>query len=84
VLAGSVLHFDEAVRNLMAITGCALAEASVSASATPALLANRPDIGRLAAGRAADIVLLDGDCQVVVTVVDGRVVYDPQQRCTAS
>lgn len=82
VLAGSVLRLDEAVRNLIAFTGCGLAEASLSASTTPARLAQRHDIGRLASGYAADIVVLDGSGQVVVTIVDGRVVFDPQQRCS--
>jgi N-acetylglucosamine-6-phosphate deacetylase len=82
VLAGSVLRFDEAVRNLMAFTGCDLAEASVAASSTPARLAQRPDIGRLAPGCLADIVLLNENHQVAATVVRGRVVFDPHQRCT--
>lgn len=77
-----MLRFDEAVRNLIAFTGCGLGEASLSASATPARLARRCDIGRLAPGYAADIVMLDESNRVVVTVVDGRVVFDPQQRCT--
>jgi N-acetylglucosamine-6-phosphate deacetylase len=81
VLAGSVLRFDEAVRNLIEITGCTLADASMSASTTPARLAGRDDIGRLAPGCIADIVLLDEANRVVVTVADGRVVFDPQQRC---
>jgi N-acetylglucosamine-6-phosphate deacetylase len=84
VLAGSVLHFDEAVRNLMAFTGCELAEASMSASATPARLAQRSDIGRLAPGSAADPVVLDETHRVVVTVVGGHVAFDPQQRCSGS
>ncbi len=84
VLAGSVLRFDQALRNLIAFTGCGLAEASVSASATPARLASRGDIGRLVAGCAADIVVLDENHEVVVTLVQGRVVFDPQQRCTGS
>jgi N-acetylglucosamine-6-phosphate deacetylase len=84
VLAGSVLRFDEAVRNLIAFTGCTLSEASQSASTTPARLAGRDDIGRLVPGYVADIVLLDEHNQVVVTVVSGRVVFDPQQRCTGT
>ena len=80
VLAGSVLRFDEAVRNLIAFTGCALAEASIASSATPARLARRSDIGRLVPGCAADIVLLDKQLQVAATIVDGRVVFDPHQR----
>jgi N-acetylglucosamine-6-phosphate deacetylase len=81
VLAGSVLRFDEAVRNLIEFTGCTLADASISASATPARLARRDDIGRIAIGCLADIVLLDEANRVVMTVVDGRVVFDPQHRC---
>ena len=81
VLAGSVLRFDDAVRNLMEFTGCDLAEASLAASATPARLAQRPDIGRLAAGCLADIVVLDEHHQVVTTVVGGHVVFDPDERC---
>ena len=81
VLAGSVLRFDDAVRNLMAFTGCGLAEASRAASSTPARLAQRPDVGRLDPGCVADIVVLDGDHQVVATVARGRVVFDPQRRC---
>jgi N-acetylglucosamine-6-phosphate deacetylase len=82
VLAGSVLRFDDALRNLMGFTGCDLAEASISASATPARLARRHDIGRLTPGYAADVVVLDENNSVVVTIVDGRVVFDPQRRRT--
>jgi N-acetylglucosamine-6-phosphate deacetylase len=84
VLAGSVLRFDQAVRNLIRYTGCDLADASIAASATPARLAQRQDIGRLVSGYAADIVLLDEEHQVVVTIVDGRVVFDPHGRTRAS
>jgi N-acetylglucosamine-6-phosphate deacetylase len=82
VLAGSVLRFDQAVRNLIKFTGCTLADASIAASATPARLVGRDDIGRIAPGCIADLVLLDESNHVVVTVVDGQVAYDPQHRCT--
>lgn len=80
VLAGSVLCFDQAVRSLMSFTGCALADASLAASGTPARLAGATDIGRLAVGCLADIVLLDDALQVAATVIGGRVVWDPEQR----
>ena len=83
-IAGSVLRFDDAVRNLMAFTGCELADASRSASRTPARLAQRKDIGRIEPGCTADIVLLDENNRVAATMVAGRVVFDPQQRCTGS
>jgi N-acetylglucosamine-6-phosphate deacetylase len=84
VLAGSVLRLDEAVRNVMAFTGCSLEEAATAASATPARLAQRPELGRIGPGLTADLVLLDEATRVVATVVDGRVVFDPQHRCTQS
>jgi N-acetylglucosamine-6-phosphate deacetylase len=84
VLAGSVLRLDEAVRNVMAFTGCSLEEAATAASATPARLAQRPELGRIGPGLTADLVVLDEATRVVATVVDGRVVFDPQHRCTQS
>lgn len=81
VLAGSVLRMDDALRNLIAFTGCSLAEASVAASATPARLARRADTGRLAAGCAADIVVLDEHRRVVLTIIAGTVAFDPAGRC---
>ena len=84
VLAGSVLRFDQAVRNLMAFTGCSLVDASTCASATPARLARQSELGRLLPGFTADLVLLDEATNVVATVVDGCVVFDPQQRCTVA
>jgi N-acetylglucosamine-6-phosphate deacetylase len=65
----------------MTFTGCGLADASCSASTTPARLAQRHDIGRLDPGCTADIVLIDENNRVAATVVGGRVVFDPQQRC---
>ena len=80
VLAGSVLRFDTALRNLVAFTGCNLAEASLAASTTPARLVGRHDVGRLAPGCAADVVVLDEHLDVVVTIVGGVVAFDPQGR----
>lgn len=80
VLAGSVLRMDEAVRNFMAFTGCSLADASMSASTTPAKLLGRSDLGRVAEGLLADLVVVDGQMNVVATIIAGRVVHDPQHR----
>lgn len=82
VLAGSVLRFDDAVRNLMQMTYCTLQDASRSASGTPARLARRADIGRLAVGLRGDVVVLDSGHRVVATVVGGQVVHDPEARAS--
>ena len=50
-LAGSVLTMDEAVRNLVA-SGASLADAVHAASAAPARLLGRGDLGAAAAGGA--------------------------------
>lgn len=80
VLAGSVLRMDEAVRNLMAFTGCSIFEAVAAASTTPARFLGRGDIGVIEPGAYADVVLLDSTNQVAATVVGGRVVFDPDRR----
>ena len=77
-LAGSVLTFDSAFRNLRAFTGCDMRAAMGMTSATAAAdlgLADRK--GQLAPGFDADIVVLDGDGQLRLTVVRGVVAYDP-------
>jgi len=83
VLAGSVLRMDDAVRNLIAFTGCSLATAAKCASTTPAALLGRSDLGRVAVGRAGDLVLLDDEANVVATVIGGVVAHDLQQRFDA-
>ena len=56
-LAGSALTMIAAVRHVHAL-GVPLAEALTAASATPAALIGRDDLGRLAPGARADVVVL--------------------------
>ena len=79
-LAGSVLRMDEAVRNLIAFTGCCTADAVGAATTNPARLLGRSDVGVLQPGAYADVVVLDAANRVAATVVGGRVLFDPQQR----
>jgi N-acetylglucosamine-6-phosphate deacetylase len=74
-LAGSVLTLDRAVRSLIEITGCTLAQAVRAASTSPAAALDLDDRGNLDPGRKADLVLLDEDLDVVGTIVDGRVAF---------
>jgi N-acetylglucosamine-6-phosphate deacetylase len=74
-LAGSTLTLDRAVRNVTRWTGD-LAAAWQMASLNPARQLGTADrLGRLAEGYAADLVALDQDGTVVLTVVGGEVVY---------
>jgi N-acetylglucosamine-6-phosphate deacetylase len=70
-LAGSALTMIGAVRNLHAL-GVPLEEALRAASEVPARVARRPDLGRLAPGAVADIVVLDDRLDVTRVLVAGR------------
>ena len=69
-LAGSVLTMDEAVRNLVA-SGASLADAVHGASAAPARLLGREDLGVLRPGAPAHLTVLDEGLRVVRTLVGG-------------
>ena len=75
-LAGSVLSLDQAVRNLIAFTGCDPAAALATVTTVPAaLLGLDCTHGRITPGHVADLTLLTPDLQVAVTLVGGKVVY---------
>jgi N-acetylglucosamine-6-phosphate deacetylase len=69
-LAGSKLTLAEAVRNLHAL-GVPLAEALAAATSIPAALAGRRDLGRLAPGQRADVLVLDDALEVRRVLVAG-------------
>jgi N-acetylglucosamine-6-phosphate deacetylase len=73
-LAGSALRMDQAVANAITV-GLGLAEAVAAATRIPADLIGRPDLGRLAAGAAADLAWLGGDLRTRATWVGGERVY---------
>jgi N-acetylglucosamine-6-phosphate deacetylase len=70
-LAGSLLTMDRALANLVAAGG-SLADAVHAASRVPAMLIGRPDLGRIAVGLPADIVVLDDDLHVTRTLIGGH------------
>lgn len=75
-LAGSVLAMDEALRRLIRYTGCTLADALATITATPAdLLGLGHERGRLRAGAWADLVFLTPTLEVVRTLVAGVTCY---------
>ena len=76
VLAGSILSLDQALRNVIEITGCTLTDALAMMTTTPArLLGIEGERGRIAPGCAGDLVLLSPDLHVRQTIVGGEVVY---------
>jgi N-acetylglucosamine-6-phosphate deacetylase len=74
-LAGSAATMPSCLRTLRAATGCSLAEAVATCTATAAGVLGDRDRGRLAPGARGDLALVDDDLRVVATVVGGRVVH---------
>jgi N-acetylglucosamine-6-phosphate deacetylase len=78
-LAGSVLTFDRALHHLQQATGRPLPELWPTASRNAARVARVADRkGVIAVGRDADLVLVDDEVGVELTVVEGRVVHRRQ------
>lgn len=77
-IAGSTLTLDAAVRYAVEAVGIDLATALHAASTRPAELLGRPDLGRIAAGARADLVVLDQDL-LVREVWCGGVRLDPHR-----
>jgi N-acetylglucosamine-6-phosphate deacetylase len=73
-LAGSALRMDAAVAN-MVTAGVGLVESVAAATRIPADLIGRPDLGRIAAGAAADLTWLGDDLRAKATWIAGRQVY---------
>jgi N-acetylglucosamine-6-phosphate deacetylase len=72
-LAGSALDMAGAVRNAVRLLGLDLADASRMASSNPAeFLGLDHELGRIARGCFADLVLLDNDLRVLETWIHGR------------
>ena len=75
-LAGSILTMDRALANFLAATGWPLEQGWPVSSRTPTRsLGLGREMGAVAPGYRADLVLLDEDLQAVATVVGGRLVY---------
>ncbi|SER85735.1 N-acetylglucosamine-6-phosphate deacetylase [Salisediminibacterium halotolerans] len=75
-LAGSILPMNEAVKNMMAYTGCTLAQAVRMATVNPAEqleIADRK--GSIAVGKEADFTVLSKQGDVLATYIGGEEVF---------
>jgi N-acetylglucosamine-6-phosphate deacetylase len=76
-LAGSRIDLNHCVHNAHHTLGVAMVDAVKMASLNPArMLALEDRLGRLETGLDANLVVLDADAEVALTIVRGRVVYD--------
>ena len=70
-LAGAHLDMATAVRNAVQLLGLSLADALCMASRNPAEFLGLANVGRIAPGMRANLVLLDENIQVLNTWIDG-------------
>ena len=71
-IAGSTLTMDAAFRFAVQRCGASLRQASAMTSSTPAAVLGRDDLGAVAVGRRADLVMLDAELQVQGVMAAGR------------
>lgn len=75
-LAGSILKLGQALKNIIHFAGCSLEDALTMASVNPAKELNIFDRkGSIAAGKDADIVILDGNLEIVMTFCRGKLAF---------
>ncbi len=75
-LAGSTLHFDQALRNMAVLTGWSLPQLTKATSHNPAKLLKRDhELGQIKPGYLADLVLLDDHLNVLKVYVEGALKY---------
>jgi N-acetylglucosamine-6-phosphate deacetylase len=72
-LAGSLLSLDQAIRNLVAFTGCPLNQAITTVTQAPAsLLGIERQRGKIAPGHIADLVLVTPQLQIASAILAGK------------
>lgn len=71
-LAGGTSHLWECVRNCVNNAGVSLVDAVFAASARPAEVIGKTDIGEIAVGKAANIIVADSDLQLEGVWKDGH------------
>ncbi len=75
-LAGSTLTMNEAIKNMISYTGCSLQEIVVMTSENPAKRLNVfQRKGSIKEGKDADLVVLNDQKDVIMTVCRGEVTY---------
>jgi N-acetylglucosamine-6-phosphate deacetylase len=74
-LAGSTVCMIDAVRNLVAL-GASVESALAAATVQPARIAGRPELGTLAPGTTADVLVLDDSLELRRVLVGGEDALD--------
>lgn len=72
-IAGSGLTLDIACRNYMFHTGCSICDVFKAASTNPAKAAGIPNVGKIAVGYDANLVVTDGFMNIKKTILKGEI-----------
>lgn len=83
-VAGSLTTMDAAFRLLVTRVGLSVVDAAHLTATTPADVLGRPDLGRLAVGRSADLVVLDKDFRPRQTWIAGWPAWNSGPAATVS
>jgi N-acetylglucosamine-6-phosphate deacetylase len=75
-LAGSVATMDELVRRMAALPNGSRERAMTAATESPAAVLGEPHLGRVCPGAHADLIILDAQMRVRLTMVAGRIVFE--------
>lgn len=76
-LAGSILKLGQALKNMMSFTNCTLENVIQMGSSNPAKQLNVfHRKGSIAVGKDADLVVLDGNLDVYMTLCNGKIAFE--------
>jgi N-acetylglucosamine-6-phosphate deacetylase len=78
-IAGSVITMLDAVRMMLSLGGSEVEVAKMAATNPARLLGISQECGSIEEGKRADLVALDGEGQVVLTLVGGKIVFDARK-----
>jgi N-acetylglucosamine-6-phosphate deacetylase len=76
VIAGSINCLDENFQHLMEYSHLSHEEALAAVTINPATSIGLTDRGQVKPGKRADIVIMDNQHQVVMTIVNGKIVFE--------
>ena len=75
-IAGSVLKLNQAVKNLFENSDLTISEAINCASQNPAkAIGEDGEIGSICVGKRADMIIMDKDFNILLTIMNGETVY---------